>query len=90
MTNEDALNHELTQEKLAELARFLKVLPERAPECCDNVTPREHIINIINSINADPVTWLEAELVRRAEAEAARALMEDEILYVTGGSDGVD
>ena len=72
MTNEDALNHELTQEKLAELARFLKVLPERAPECCDNVTPREHIITIINSINADPVTWLDAELVRRAEAERLR------------------
>ena len=75
MTNEEALNNDLTQEKLAELARFLKVLPERAPECCDNITPREHVINIINSINADPVVWLESELVRRAEAEAARALM---------------
>ena len=52
MTNEEALNHELTQEKFAELARFLKVLPERAPECCDNITPREHI-NIINAINAE-------------------------------------
>ena len=90
MTNEEALNHELTQEKFAELARFLKVLPERAPECCDNITPREHIINMINAINENPVAWLESELVRRAEAEAARALMEDEILYVTGGSDGVD
>ncbi len=90
MTNEDALNHEITQERLAELARFLKVLPERDPERCGNITPREHIINMINMINADPVVWLEAELVRRAEAEAARALMEDEILYVTGGSDGGD
>ncbi len=72
MTTEEALNHEFTQEKLAELARFLKVLPERAPECCDNITPREHIINIINAINNDPVTWLEAELVRRAEAERLR------------------
>ena len=87
MTNEDALNNEITQEKLAELARFLKVLPERAPECCDNITPREHIINIINSINADPVTWLEAELVRRAEAERVRAedetIMDFETIYET-------
>ncbi len=72
MTTEEALNHEFTQEKLAELARFLKVLPERAPECCDNITPREHIINIINAINNDPVGWLEAELARRAEAERLR------------------
>ena len=87
MTNEEALNHEFTQEKLAELARFLKVLPERAPECCDNVTPREHIITIINSINADPVTWLDAELVRRAEAERLRvendAIEDFETIYET-------
>ena len=43
MTNEDALNHELTQEKLAELARFLKVLPERVLRSVVTISRRASI-----------------------------------------------
>ena len=76
MTQTDALNHELTLARLAELSGLVATLPDREPECPECVTPKQHLQAIIAAINNDPAYWLAQELERIAQAEALAAEME--------------
>lgn len=79
MTQTDALNHELTLAKLAELSGFVATLPYREPECPECVTPKQHLQSLIAAINSDPAHWLAQELERIAQAEALAAEMAAEM-----------
>ncbi len=75
MTQTEALNHELTIARLAELAGLVATLPDREPECPECVTPKQHLQTLIDAINSDPAYWLAQELERIAQAEARAAEM---------------